>query len=657
MRTVIVPAILTLAVCPTFAQVNQEMIARVAAGEITEAKASWWGFSEEDSTEALQAAINSGVPKLIVEDMGSPWIVTPIQLASNQEIVFEDGVEILAKRGEYKGRNDTLFSARNIENIILRGEGATFRMWRDDYANPDLYEKAEWRHCLYMGGCTNVQVIGLTFTESGGDGIYLGSDNRDIVIRDVTCDANYRQGISVISAENLLIEDCVLSNTKGTPPEAGIDFEPNYSTNRLVNIVMRNCLTTGNNTSGYVVSIRSLNAESEPVSIRVENCRSIDDGVMAAWTTTTGTLEGTPKGLIEFVGCTFEGCRYTGLTLSGAAERQLFRVEDCQVLDCAPETPLISPIMFESRLEADAPAGGAVLEEVLVRDSLDRPPIGYNNLAGVPLRDVRGTVILERDGERSRVELTPEKLGEWMPAATITEIPRLSVDDLVLQPREAQAPLPADEVRWPVIRGPAEYVLHAETGDAVSFVVDYMQVGKYRGEPMPVTVTSAGGEEVYEVTAPFQERTKIAFTAPETGLYRVTFNPGTNRCQLADASNPMAAVIGEHALKLILSAGRLAFWVPPGTEVFGVRVAGQGAGEAIKATLIDPSGEVFGSVDNQFSMYQFEVRGEQASAGGEWTLVLGAPSNTTWEDHSVDLRGVPPLLVPSGAPLLVPAQP
>ncbi len=45
------------------AEVNQEMIDRVAGGELTEAKASWWGFDEADSTEALQAATDSGVPK------------------------------------------------------------------------------------------------------------------------------------------------------------------------------------------------------------------------------------------------------------------------------------------------------------------------------------------------------------------------------------------------------------------------------------------------------------------------------------------------------------------------------------------------------------------------------------------------------------------
>ena len=638
------------------AEVNQEMIDRVAAGELTEAKASWWGFDEADSTEALQAAIDSGVPKLIVENMGKPWIVRPMNLASNQEIVFEDGCEVLAKRGEFHAIGASLFRGRRVENLTLRGEGATWRMWREDYANLELYEKAEWRHCLNMGGCTNVQIIGLTLTESGGDGIYLGSGCRDITIRGVTSDANYRQGISVIAAENLLIEDCVLSNTKGTPPEAGIDFEPNRPTDRLVNVVMRNCLSTGNATSGYVVAIPSLNAESEPVSIRFEDCRSIDDGVMAAWTSSTGTLEGTPEGKVEFVRCTFEGCRYAGLTLAAPAERDFFRLDGCEVLDCAQEMPMVSPIMFANRLGSDAPTGGALFKDVLVRDARERPPIGYDDQGGVALSNVRGTLLVERDGVRTPVELTADQLAAWAPTVEIAEIPRLGIEGLDLQPRAADAPVTPQEARWPIIRGGANYVLYAEAGDEVSFGVDYMQVGKYRGEPMPVTVRSAAGEEVHSATAAFQEVTTVAFVAPETGLYHVAFNPGTNRCRLVNASNPMAVVIGDHPLKLILSPGRFAFHVPAGTDMFGVRVAGQGAGEAIRATLIDPHGEVFGEVDNQFKMHQFEVQGPRASEGGEWTLQLGAPSDTTWEDHSLDLRGVPALLVPAGAPLLVPVQ-
>lgn len=643
-------------------QVNQEMIARVAAGEITEAKASWWGFNEEDSTGALQAAIDSGAQKLIVEDMGKPWFARPLTLASNQEIVFEEGVELQAKRGEFHALNDALLRGRMVENVILRGYGATLRMWREDYDNEDLYAKASWRHCLILTGCSNVQVLGLTLRESGGDGIYLGAGSggpcRDIVIRDVVCDANYRQGISVISAENLLIENTVLSNTKGTPPEAGIDFEPNNPNERLVNVVMRNCLSTGNNTSGYIVAVPGLNADSEPISVRFENCRSVDDGYFPASVTLGATLEGAVDGLIEFVGCSFDGAAGAGMLLCKPAERARVRIVDTQVLDCATERPGISPIMFASRLGADAPVGGVEFANVLVRDAIERPPLGYNDQAGgTPVRDVSGTLTVERNNQRTEVELTEELIAQWLPAAQMRDIPRLSIEGVALEPlAEALPPVAAEPSEWPRVRGIGNYVLLAEEGDEVKFTVRHLQVGRYSGSDMQISIIGPTGDEVYRTKAPFMQGTPISFTAPETGIYRFTLHASGNASQIADPSHPVALVIGEKPVGLTCSGGELIFHVPPGTEQFGVRVAGQGTGEAIKATLLNPEGEIVGQVDNQYQTHQFEVSGEQALAGGVWTLRLQGPSDLAWDDHSVDLRGIPPLLSAAGTVPLSPAD-
>jgi hypothetical protein len=53
---------------PAFGQVNQQQaIDDVRAGKLKVAHASWWGFDSVDATAALQAAINSGVPKLVVD--------------------------------------------------------------------------------------------------------------------------------------------------------------------------------------------------------------------------------------------------------------------------------------------------------------------------------------------------------------------------------------------------------------------------------------------------------------------------------------------------------------------------------------------------------------------------------------------------------------
>ena len=237
------------------ADARPDLVAQVRAGTCTEAHASWWGFDPADSTAPLQAALTSGVARLVVDKMPSPWIVTPLKGASNLELVLEPGAEIQAKPGEFRSKGAALLTFAGCTNVHIVGYGAALRMRHEDYMKPP-YEKSEWRHALSILSCRNVCIEGLTLADSGGDGIYLGCRgavhrNVDVVIRDVLCDRNHRQGISVISAENLLIENTVMRETFGTPPAAGIDFEPNHPSEVLKNCVMRNCLAVHNQGAGY----------------------------------------------------------------------------------------------------------------------------------------------------------------------------------------------------------------------------------------------------------------------------------------------------------------------------------------------------------------------------------------------------------------------
>ena len=300
---------------------DKQAIAEVAAGKRTEAHASWWGFDPADATAALQAAINSGARKLIVENMGGPWIVDKLQLASNQEIVFAKGVVVQAKRGAFHGTGDSLFTAVLKKNITLTGPGATLKMWKQDYDDRKQYSHAEWRHVLNLHSCAHVQIAGLTLADSGGDGIYLGVAQQgvpcsDVVIRDVACVNNYRQGISVISARNLLIENCVLKDTWDTAPMAGIDFEPNRPSEELTNCVMRNCLSENNRGDGYVLYLRPLRAASKPISVRIENCRSVGCRCSAGFVTGNDSETAAVKGMMDFIHCKFEGSQQAGITVS-----------------------------------------------------------------------------------------------------------------------------------------------------------------------------------------------------------------------------------------------------------------------------------------------------------------------------------------------------
>ena len=101
---------------------NPKAIAEVAAGKRTEARVGWWGFDPADSTAALQTAINSGARRLIVGDMGTPWITDKLTLTGNQQIVFEKGVVVQARRGAFRGSGDCLFSAALKTNIYARNE-------------------------------------------------------------------------------------------------------------------------------------------------------------------------------------------------------------------------------------------------------------------------------------------------------------------------------------------------------------------------------------------------------------------------------------------------------------------------------------------------------------------------------------------------------
>ena len=215
--------------CTAQAAVDQAKIDAVARGELKEAKASWWGFNAKDSTDALQKAINSKVPKLIIDKQASPWIVRPLFGVSNQTIVFEEGAELLAKEGEFKDRLDCLLTYEKAENVnvIGLGTGGIIRMRKADYQNKKLYSHSEWRHCILVRGGKNFRVENMKLCSSGGDGIEIYRVE-NFVIRNVICDDNHRQGMSIISGQDILVEDCEFNRTYGTDPQCGLDIEPNH---------------------------------------------------------------------------------------------------------------------------------------------------------------------------------------------------------------------------------------------------------------------------------------------------------------------------------------------------------------------------------------------------------------------------------------------
>ena len=236
-----------------------------------------WGFNDQNATFALQSAIDSGAPTVLVPNVGKPYYVDPIHLVSNQTLILEEGVVITAREGSFRGRGDCLFLAENKEEITIIGYGALIEMRKDDYRKRP-YEEAEWRHAISLRGSRNIAIEGLAIRNSGGDGIYIGRGNgkqtycENIRIENVILENHYRQGISVISVRNLLIENVQIYNTSGTRPRSGIDFEPNRRDEILVNCIVRSTIIAGNRGPGILFSLQGLVSASHPVSVVVEDC-------------------------------------------------------------------------------------------------------------------------------------------------------------------------------------------------------------------------------------------------------------------------------------------------------------------------------------------------------------------------------------------------
>ena len=357
--------------------------------------ASSFGWNATNATKCLQAALDSGAAKVVIDRQDGDWIVEPIFLRSSQQVRLEDGVVVRALKGAFKNPNECLFTARGVTNVLLRGEGnALLRMEREDYADRSAYRFSEWRHTLKIIDSAFVRVSDLSFSHSGGDGIYVGRGSADIDIRRVVCSDHYRQGISVISARNMTIADSRFINTKGTPPQCGIDFEPNKSSEALSNCLVENCDFDGNASDGINFHLLQLDETSEPISIIMRNCRARGNATNGLRFLLAANGKRKPvKGSISIEDCQFAGNKGRALVVSG--------------LSCETASVTVKNTLLDAR----GGAGGVLIDnKALLADAANLSfencrlvtdsdnAVEFSGTRGVGIESVGGTLAVGLDG-------------------------------------------------------------------------------------------------------------------------------------------------------------------------------------------------------------------------------------------------------------------
>lgn len=142
----------------------------------------------------------------------------------------------------------------------------------------------EWGMGVSIMGGKRIKLKNITIKDCWGDCIYITKKAEKVSIENCSLDNSRRQGISVISAQDVVINKCRISDIGGTSPGYAIDIEPNKSdTVQLViidSVIIHGCrggiLTYGKAIDSSIGSVFIKNCvieqiETSPLNFKTTN--------------------------------------------------------------------------------------------------------------------------------------------------------------------------------------------------------------------------------------------------------------------------------------------------------------------------------------------------------------------------------------------------
>lgn len=138
----------------------------------------------------------------------------------------------------------------------------------------------EWGYGVRVSSCKNYRIGDIDISKCWGDGVIIGGSKASMlwsengVLDNVNCHNNRRQGLSIISVKGLKITStCKFTDTNGTNPQAGIDFEPIEPGNFIQDVVIDGATITDNYGWGIDWWFNHLiGGTGALVTIEIKNC-------------------------------------------------------------------------------------------------------------------------------------------------------------------------------------------------------------------------------------------------------------------------------------------------------------------------------------------------------------------------------------------------
>lgn len=192
-------------------------------------------LSYDNSLKDVFALTNPKIHNTVVIEKGEYQVTAfkpkdvCLQIESNTDVILDGDI--------YLTPNDyVMYSIVRLDgdNINFRGSGS---INGDKYTH--MNQEGEWGMGIFVMGGRNNRISGLTVTNCWGDCIYITNNADGLVIDKCNLQEGRRQGISVISAKNVVIKNCTISKVRGTPPGYAIDIEPNKG-DTVLSVIIKN---------------------------------------------------------------------------------------------------------------------------------------------------------------------------------------------------------------------------------------------------------------------------------------------------------------------------------------------------------------------------------------------------------------------------------
>jgi len=208
------------------------------------------GNGTTDDTQAFQRAIDSAAKKgggTVYVPPGVYLIDADVSIIMKDNVTLDmvDTTRVLTAKPTATVRNYVI-KLNNISNSkVIAG-----KIVGDRYKHLGI--TGEWGMGMGINGSTNVSVTGTHIINCWGDGITISSKN--CTLKNVICDNNRRQGLTIGSSDSLIVDSCSFTHTNGTAPQDGIDIEPDAGTAQRVHIT--NCLIAYNAKTGIEMNAK-----------------------------------------------------------------------------------------------------------------------------------------------------------------------------------------------------------------------------------------------------------------------------------------------------------------------------------------------------------------------------------------------------------------